>query len=235
MKSIFETTCGRCGTHWLKKILAYVLNFEIELPEVKNFKNSIERMKKYPKVILKKENNNFGNNIYTFHISIKDLEIIKDIVNIIVLVRDLRDVCVSAAYYYMMKGEIKEKDIPNRIIELLDTGGPNPYFNDSYLKHHSNIPHLLIKYENLIDDTYNTVKKILDKLNYTYDSNLLYDSVDKYNFKHFSGGRMPGQEDKKSHFRKGIVGDWKNYISDNNNEKFLNKYGHLMRLWGYDV
>ena len=42
----------------------------------------------------------------------------------------------------------------------------------------------------------------------------------KYNFEYWSKGRKQGEEDKASHMRKGISGDWKNYFTPLVEEKF---------------
>lgn len=52
-------------------------------------------------------------------------------------------------------------------------------------------------------------------------------------FQRLSGGRAPGEEDKQSHFRKGVAGDWKNYFDDKNLSIFNREAGHLLRELGY--
>ncbi len=52
-------------------------------------------------------------------------------------------------------------------------------------------------------------------------------------FERLSGGRSRGQEDRESFFRKGIVGDWRNYLSDEMNEMFQDKAGEWLARFGY--
>lgn len=51
-------------------------------------------------------------------------------------------------------------------------------------------------------------------------------------FKELSG-RHQGNEDKNSHYRKGISGDWKNYFKPEVNKKFSDLTGNLIIALGY--
>jgi len=53
-------------------------------------------------------------------------------------------------------------------------------------------------------------------------------------FDKLSGGRDPGQEDRKSFFRKGISGDWQNYFTVKNMETFNNLAGDALSVLGYN-
>lgn len=57
--------------------------------------------------------------------------------------------------------------------------------------------------------------------------------VEKNNFKNLSGGRKKGEEDKKSHFRKGIAGDWKNYFDKDVLAMFNEIYPNYVKRLGY--
>jgi hypothetical protein len=52
--------------------------------------------------------------------------------------------------------------------------------------------------------------------------------LEKYKFKNLSGGRKQGIEDYKSHYRKGISGDWKNYFTEDHKNAFKKEAGHLL-------
>lgn len=41
-------------------------------------------------------------------------------------------------------------------------------------------------------------------------------------------GRKPGQEDPKSHYRKGVAGDWQNYLTGENKDLFKERWGSLL-------
>tara|TARA_B100001109_G_scaffold253925_1_gene252534 strand:- start:760 stop:1575 length:816 start_codon:yes stop_codon:yes gene_type:complete len=56
----------------------------------------------------------------------------------------------------------------------------------------------------------------------------------KYSFKNLSKGRKQGLEDKKSHYRKGVPGDWKNYFEKEHKEYFKDTYGESLVTLGYE-
>lgn len=47
-------------------------------------------------------------------------------------------------------------------------------------------------------------------------------------------GRTPGQEDQREFIRKGIIGDWRNYISDDNKQRFKKIAGRFLIDLGYE-
>lgn len=47
-------------------------------------------------------------------------------------------------------------------------------------------------------------------------------------------GRKRGQEDPKSHYRKGVAGDWKNYLTGANKDLFKERWGQLLVDLGYE-
>jgi hypothetical protein len=47
-------------------------------------------------------------------------------------------------------------------------------------------------------------------------------------------GRNPGQEDRSSHFRKGIVGDWRNYFKEEHKQRFKELAGSSLIKLGYE-
>lgn len=53
-------------------------------------------------------------------------------------------------------------------------------------------------------------------------------------FKQLAKGRKKGEEDKKSHYRKGVSGDWKNYFAEMHKEEFKKHYGEGLIRLGYE-
>ena len=49
-----------------------------------------------------------------------------------------------------------------------------------------------------------------------------------------SGGRVRGQEDTGSHYRKGIPGDWRNHFNKDHIEVFKERYNHIVIGLGYE-
>lgn len=53
-------------------------------------------------------------------------------------------------------------------------------------------------------------------------------------FKRLAGGRNAGDEDVKSHYRKGVAGDWKNYFKAEHVSYFKRHFGDLLLRYGYE-
>jgi hypothetical protein len=58
--------------------------------------------------------------------------------------------------------------------------------------------------------------------------------LDRYDFAKQSGGRKPGQEDPKSHYRKGVPGDWKNHFTEEHKTSFKQNFNDLLVKLGYE-
>jgi hypothetical protein len=57
--------------------------------------------------------------------------------------------------------------------------------------------------------------------------------VNENGFHAMSGGRKPGTESKANHYRKGVVGDWKNHFNDRLQAHFEELYPGLVERLGY--
>jgi hypothetical protein len=53
-------------------------------------------------------------------------------------------------------------------------------------------------------------------------------------FVKISGGRKNGTENKKSHYRRGVAGDWKNHFTEKHKDYFKDKYGDIVVTMGYE-
>lgn len=53
-------------------------------------------------------------------------------------------------------------------------------------------------------------------------------------FSNFAGGRNAGQADEKSHYRKGVAGDWKNHFDPEHVAHFKRSYNDLLLELGYE-
>ena len=53
-------------------------------------------------------------------------------------------------------------------------------------------------------------------------------------FEKITGGRAPGTEDKRSHNRKGVAGDWVEYFTPRIVDEFKNRYGSMLIQLGYE-
>ena len=59
--------------------------------------------------------------------------------------------------------------------------------------------------------------------------------VYEHDFPRLSGGRKPGEENVKHHYRKGIAGDWKNHFTEEHKRFFKQNYNRLLVKLGYET
>ncbi len=63
---------------------------------------------------------------------------------------------------------------------------------------------------------------------------LLRRIVERNSFERRSGGRAPGEEDVRHHYRKGIPGDWRSHFTPRVTAAFKDRYGDLPVALGYE-
>ena len=90
-----------------------------------------------------------------------------------------------------------------------------------------------IRYEELHADPDAHLARLLGFLGVDASPEAIARCRESGSFQRLSGGRAPGEEDKQSHFRKGVAGDWKNYFDDKTLSIFNREAGHLLRELGY--
>ena len=164
------------------------------------------------------------------------------------LIRDPRDVLVSdyfsrrkthkvvdTLHKIEMRKYLQEHSIEEGLLYMLDHCTFFKQIQGWKISERENI--LDIKYEDLILDEKKVFKKILNHMSISITDKKLDDIISKCTFKTLSGGREPGQEDTNSHYRKGISGDWKNYIKKGSHiyDAFYKRYEHIINNLGYDV
>lgn len=168
--------------------------------------------------------------------------------NVIVVLRDPRDVITS--YYYH---ELYHKQ--STIIDYIDykpydeTGNFERYIQEKLSNPDRTFPFfsysdfvesfknknsiLFIKYEDLHKDTYGIFKKIILHLNLPLDTEKAIDCIRINKFSNIAG-RNPGTEVKTQHTRKGIVGDWKDKFSRKAALTFYELNGDFLKKLGYE-
>jgi len=87
---------------------------------------------------------------------------------------------------------------------------------------------ITVKYENLQNDTFNEIQKVLKFLNANTDTKIISDIMDRTSFNKLKKGK--GDD----FFRKGISGDWKNYFSTYDIKLFKILAGELLMKLGYE-
>jgi hypothetical protein len=169
---------------------------------------------------------------------------------VIVLVRDPRDVAISAAYYCMRNDSDIDQiriswnmpDIPvdseAECLAYFKKYGSNTLWWDDYVEHSLRIPHILVRYEDLVERPYSELTQLVDSVGPSFASQeTIEKAVEGRRFTQFSNGRSRGVEDKNHHYRKGVPGDWMAYFTEEENQAFYRSHKDEMDLfqyWGED-
>lgn len=170
--------------------------------------------------------------------TVQDVNLIRKIfpkAKIICMVRDGRDVAVSFAYHFKRGGKS-------------DKFNDDGTFQESYLKQvmeawcaysahiRSNLSDRglkVVKYEDLLANPRQVISEIYRFMEVPVDEAILDTVTKETSFENLSGGRKPGEEDEKSYFRKGIVGDWKNHFDDKEKQIIKENGGEELIRLGY--
>ncbi|MBL1216411.1 MAG: sulfotransferase [Planctomycetes bacterium] len=91
-----------------------------------------------------------------------------------------------------------------------------------------------VRYEALQTEPSVVVKGLLDFLGLAAGDDDVTQCVAAGSFSRLSGGRQPGQEDTGSHFRKGVVGDWREMFDERARRRFEEAAGGMLRELGYE-
>ena len=154
---------------------------------------------------------------------------------IIHIVRDPRDVVISSMYYWQMS------DLMLVLKKLIHGGSPLyrvgwPYFVSSWLT----IPNIvLIRYEDLINDTASSLNQLLHTLGLTPKCNL-YETINrqaignvKLDVQINESKYSYNKEIQLRHLRKGVVGDWKNHFKRKHIQLAREYFEDIMNGLGY--
>ena len=92
---------------------------------------------------------------------------------------------------------------------------------------------LIFKFEDLTSaNNFSAFKTLFQHCDVRIPDKVLSQLLQDYSFEKLTG-RKQGQENKSSHLRKGLVGDWKNYFNDEILERFYEVTGKLTKQLDY--
>jgi Sulfotransferase domain len=165
----------------------------------------------------------------------------------IVLIRDFRDTLISAYFSLryshqfdltktpgMQKWRIILSRLNNEdgLMYVLECG-VYPWANIQRSWLESGEP--VFRLEDCMTDTCSTLAQMFERgWGLRVDRQRLEEVVSRNRFEKLSGGRERGQEDIKSHYRKGVHGDWQNHFTPAITRRFKQLYGDLLVLAGYE-
>jgi hypothetical protein len=99
-----------------------------------------------------------------------------------------------------------------------------------------------LRYEAVVADTAREMSQLFECLDIVMPQGLLKAIIRRNRFerltvgrKFWQQGRGPGQENPTSHFRKGIVGDWRNHFNQDHRQRFKELAGDWLVEMGYEA
>ena len=175
--------------------------------------------------------------------------------NVVVCWRDGRDVMVSWYHQQLISHEWNERQVRRSrkelrlhdyedvyenlpaFIEYAFTRPHSPRFSwaDFVRRWHGRKAAIHVRYEDLRRETARELRRVVRGL--TGERRLSPEEataiVEEFSFER-QAGRRPGEEDRGSFLRKGVVGDWRNYFSPEARETFDRYAGDELILLGYE-
>lgn len=241
----------KSGNTWLCFLMAYCLNAEYDDLDAPGIHPTNEYQRRYVKGGFARVSyqDRLGKILKTHRQDLKEISA-KD--TVVYLVRDGRDVMVS--YYFFKNTYFNPRNLPwlkrlllpiRRLLSSdIQTRTQQQGFS-SFLQQHvdewvthistwlKRQPTAIVRYEDLKTDPATTLQRLFAKLDVKVAPEIIEQALSIFDFKQLSQ-RQEGEEDRKSFFRKGIVGDWQNHFSETDIQFFERKAEKIMQQLGYE-
>ena len=176
--------------------------------------------------------------------TIREISAIYPEAKVVHIIRDGRDVAVSAAHHARNFGRARQRGDSN---ETRGSIFPEGQLEKLVAEWTSRVgktvedgPALLgenyteVRYEDLLHKPEAEVQRLLTFLAVDSDAKAATRCIEAASFEKLSKGRKRGEEDPTSFFRKGIAGDWKNVFTEKNKREFKGAAGDLLISLGYE-
>jgi hypothetical protein len=92
---------------------------------------------------------------------------------------------------------------------------------------------MVLRYEDLVTEPIEQIGRLLSFLGVDHGIGVARHCSDQASFQSLSGGRPRGEEDRGSFFRKGVAGDWVQWLSASQLDTIRERAGELMGRLGY--
>ena len=193
---IFLTSSKKVGSNWLFNILV-----DLVKPKRAVRDRDIDRWNLHK----------YKDGVFKVHF-VHPKELCDDKTKVISITRNLYDAITSLVLRKKFLLDLKEN--PSQFVfaykELIEQQV------QYWLRYRDGFEHenyLLVHYEDMIKDPFPIVKRICEFLGLKKGDDTIRKIVNKNSFEHVTG-RKRGKEDKSSHNRKGVVGDYKNHLDE---------------------
>ena len=145
-------------------------------------------------------------------------------------IRDPRDAILSLAHYIKFRNWLpNEENIVDNLIEAYGCQIDDSLKWMTCPKANT----LIIKYEDMTRNPSATFKSVCDFLHIPLPDTLIQKYASDVTFERLSGGRSRGQEDRQSHFRKGVSDGWKQGFTPSQLSRIDALYSEKIKRLGY--
>lgn len=166
---------------------------------------------------------------------------------VVYIVRDPRDVAISY-FYWMLKFNKYEGEIDGFLDMFFDPDGISygrwDDHYESWIENSDKVNRgvLFLRYEELIDNTIDNIKTILNFININIDNDVIHNVVKRNSFsgmknkENYASDQNPlfkATNKEISFVRKGTTRQWKAELSDIQFERFRREFGPTMKQIGY--
>ncbi len=162
-----------------------------------------------------------------------------------VLIRDLRDSLISAYFSMRNTHEVKtpETAYVREMLTRLNCEQGLLYLMETRIGNYARVQRTWLAdggtcyhLEDCMEDAPTMLGRMLaDGWGVNVPAPLLAEVAARHSFARLSGGRRPGQENLRSHYRKGVAGDWKNHFTPAVIDRFKQLYNDVLIDAGYET
>ncbi|MEO0438572.1 MAG: sulfotransferase domain-containing protein [Pseudomonadota bacterium] len=149
----------------------------------------------------------------------------------VVIVRDGRDVAVSASYYQKLMAQWGANWTPRKVssVRSIKSWAYRVRLLSRYAKSYNLI---VLRYEDLLAEYETFMTLLLKKLGLTANPDIVSQIASKASFEAATYGRKPG-ESANHIVRKGVVGDWKHHFTQSQADELWNAARTELSILGY--
>ncbi len=242
---LFVAGLPKSGTTWLEKMIASYPGFhDLLIPDVISFELATGGSHDYelPVDMFSHFKSMLVLTKMHVHGSPHNVTVLRSAgVKYVILYRDLRDVAVSHYYYVRQTPWHPEYPI---YVTLSVTEGLNEFAKRtlsayvdwvcSWSQNRDPDVSLMLSYEQMLADPYTAMTCVAQHFELDSSPGTIQKIVDKHSFNRLSSGRIQGQQDASSFFRKGIAGDWRNHFTPELNQIYKRVLGEFLIRFGYE-
>ena len=133
------------------------------------------------------------------------------------VIRDPRDVFVSYQFFMSSKHTRLPGKLRYLLLGLLGKGTQRRWFLNQWKTHLENWRQrtdVVLSYDRLLQEGPDYLLSIFAAAPFHVPGDIVRKAYETFSFTNLSGGRAPGTEDMDSFFRKGVSGDWRKHLSN---------------------